>query len=147
LVHDQAQVRLLAEKVPAELQRLMDRFWPGPLTVVCPAQKELPALLTGGTGTIGIRQSPNLTAMRLLEEFGGPITATSANRSGAAAAVTAAEVEAIFGKELDLIINGGCTPGGAGSTLVAWDQQGLHCLRKGLISLAELGLEKLFSFA
>jgi L-threonylcarbamoyladenylate synthase len=135
LVENQTQVPLLAAQVPDALQELMNRFWPGPLTVVCPARPDLPDLLTGGTGTVGIRQSPEPTAARLLAAFGGPVTATSANCSGQPAAVTAAEVTRIFGSQIDLIIDGGRTPGGTGSTLIGCDAQGrLRCLREGRIS-------------
>jgi L-threonylcarbamoyladenylate synthase len=138
LVKDQEQVSLLAETVPAELQHLMNYFWPGPLTLVCPARAELPKLLTGGTNTVGIRQSPDATARFLLAAFGRPITATSANRSGELAAVTAAEVEVAFNSEIDLIIDSGRTPGGAGSSLVGYDEQGLRCVREGRISFAKI---------
>lgn len=134
LVHEQTQVPLLAAEMPDALRLLMSRFWPGPLTLVFPAKKNVPELLTGGTGTVGIRQSPDAAAAKLLAAFGKPITATSANRSGEKAGVTAAEVEAAFGDELDLILDGGRTPGGAGSTLIGWTQAGLHCLREGKIS-------------
>lgn len=146
LVHDQSQVPLLAHTVPGPLQQLMRRYWPGPLTAVCPARPELPRLLTGGSGTVGIRQSPDATARCLLAAFGRPITATSANRANEAAAVTALEVEAVFGSELDLIIDGGRTPGGAGSTLVSWDvQQGLRCFREGCIPFAEVASSETFT--
>uniref|UniRef100_UPI004056D44A L-threonylcarbamoyladenylate synthase n=1 Tax=Candidatus Electronema sp. TaxID=2698783 RepID=UPI004056D44A len=137
LVADQSQVPQLAEETPEPLRLLMNRFWPGPLTLVFPAKKNLPDLLTGGSGTVGIRQSPEPTAAQLLAAFGGPVTATSANRSGNAAAITAAEVEAAFGSEIDLILDGGRTPGGAGSTLVGWNGQELRCFREGRISFAE----------
>ncbi|MCI5147672.1 MAG: threonylcarbamoyl-AMP synthase [Candidatus Electrothrix sp. AR3] len=138
LVADQSQLPLLVKKIPFDFQRLLGRFWPGPLTLVCPARPELPELLTGGRATIGVRQSPEPTAARLLAEFAGPITATSANRSGATPAVTAAQVKQIFADEVDLILDGGPTPGGAGSTLIGSDKQGLHCLREGKISFAEV---------
>jgi L-threonylcarbamoyladenylate synthase len=138
LVADQSQVPLLAEEMPEPLRLLMGRCWPGPLTLVFPAKKNLPELLTGGAETVGIRQSPEPTAAQLLAAFGGPVTATSANRSGTPAAVTAADVEAAFGAEIDLILDGGRTPGGAGSTLIGWDEQGLRCFREGRISFAEI---------
>ncbi|WP_417912137.1 L-threonylcarbamoyladenylate synthase [Candidatus Electronema sp. TJ] len=138
LVADPSQVPLLAEDVPDVLRQLMGCCWPGPLTLVFPAKKNLPQLLTGGSGTVGIRQSPDATARLLLTAFGGPVTATSANRSGQPAAVTAVEVEAAFGAEIDLILDGGRTPGGAGSTLIGWNGQELRCFREGRVPLAEI---------
>ncbi|MCI5219634.1 MAG: threonylcarbamoyl-AMP synthase [Candidatus Electrothrix sp. LOE2] len=139
LVAEQPQVTELVAEVPAVFRRLMTAFWPGPLTLVFPGRASLPSLLTGGTGNIGIRQSPHPLAARLLRVFGGPITATSANRSGAPPATTAAEVLDSFGAEIDLILDGGTTPGGAGSTLVGCDQeQQLCCLRAGQIPFGEI---------
>jgi L-threonylcarbamoyladenylate synthase len=139
LVAEQAQVTELAAEVPVVLQKLMIRFWPGPLTLVFPGRPTLPPLLTGGTGNIGIRQSPHPLASQLLHAFGGPITATSANRSGAPPATTAAEIQESLGAEIDLILDGGTTPGGAGSTLVGCDQgQQLCCLRVGVVAFGEI---------
>ena len=132
LVADQSQVERFADSIPVDFNNLMAAFWPGPLTLVFPAHSNVPELLTGGTGTVGIRQSPNPVAIQLLQEFAGPITATSANRSGASPATTAAEVEEIFGSEIDLIVDGGATPGGQGSTLVGFDQE-IFCIRDGKI--------------
>jgi L-threonylcarbamoyladenylate synthase len=137
LVADRLQVELLAESEPAPFAKLMAAFWPGPLTLVFPAKTTLPKLLTGGTGTVGIRQSPDRTATYLLQEFAGPITATSANRSGALPATTAAEVLDVFGAEVDLILDGGATPGGPGSTLVGYDRK-VCCIRPGRISFATI---------
>ncbi len=148
LVSGIEQVHLLASELPTMYYRLIDCFWPGPLTLVCPAQPTLPPRLTGDTGTIGLRQSPDETANRLIAVFGGPITATSANISGAEAAVTADEVARIFGAEVDLILDGGTAPGGCGSTLVGVRGESLYCLREGKIAFhavqtcAALDLEK-----
>jgi L-threonylcarbamoyladenylate synthase len=139
LVAEQAQVTELVAEVPAVLRRLMAAFWPGPLTLVFPGRSTLPPLLTGGTGNIGIRQSPHPLAADLLRAFGGPITATSANRSGAPPATTAVEIQERLGSEIDLILDGGTTPGGAGSTLVGCDQgQRLCCLRVGVVAFEDV---------
>ncbi|WP_339133637.1 MAG: L-threonylcarbamoyladenylate synthase [Candidatus Electrothrix sp. GW3-4] len=139
LVAGQEQVSQLAAEIPAVLQKLMNHFWPGPLTLVFPGQASLPFLLTGGTGTVGIRQSPHPLAACLLSAFDCPITATSANRSGAPPATTAAEIQKSFGSAIDLILDGGTTPGGAGSTLVGCDQeQQVHCLRAGQVPFGEI---------
>lgn len=136
LIAEVEQIRGLAPPLPAVFQLLISRFWPGPLTLVCPALPTLPDLLTGKTGTVGIRQSPHPVARALVSAFGGPITATSANRSGEQAAVTASEVAQSFAGATDLILDGGSTPGGAGSTLVGLGEKGLVCLREGRISFS-----------
>ncbi len=136
LVADIDQFHALTLEIPAVYYRLINCFWPGPLTLVCPAQSALPSLLTGNTDTIGLRQSPHEMANQLIAAFGGPITATSANISGHPAAVTAGEVADIFGSKIDLILDGGQTPGGSGSTLVGMRQGALYCLRRGKISFS-----------
>ncbi len=133
LVAGISQLNLLANEVPAVYYRLIDTFWPGPLTLIFPALPTLPPQLTGYTGTIGLRRSSHPVANRLIDVFGAPITATSANISGGSPAVTAAEVSQIFGSQVDLILDGGRTPGGKGSTLVGILGTSLHCLREGVI--------------
>jgi len=138
LVGGTDQVPLLAREVPQVFRRLIERFWPGPLTLVCPALPILSPLLTGNTGTVGLRQSPDETANRLIKTFGGPVTATSANISGYPAAVTADGVARIFADEIDLILDGGSTPGGMGSTLIGIEGTSLRCLREGKIAFADV---------
>ena len=116
--------------------RLIDCFWPGPLTLVCPALAAVPLQLTGNTGTIGLRQSPHEVAHRLIDAFGGPVTATSANISGRPPAVSAAEVARMFGAEVDLILDGGETQGGSGSTIIGMRGASLYCLREGKIAFS-----------
>ena len=138
LVADRAQVDLLAGQITATARRLMDRFWPGPLTLVLPARSGLSRFLTGGTGTVGVRLSPHPVAAALLQAFGAPLTATSANRSGELPAVTAGEVRTAFASEVDLILDGGETPGKMGSTLVGVCGSQVTCLREGCISFAQV---------
>lgn len=137
LVAGVAQVPLVAASLPAAYQPLIARFWPGPLTLICPARDEL-MLLTGGTGTIGVRHSPHPVATQLLAAFGGPVTATSANLSGMPAAVNAAQVQRMLAAGVDLIFDGGDTPGGSGSTLVGLHGAALRCLREGKIPFAQI---------
>ena len=135
LIQGREQLASLIPALPPLALLLIDRFWPGPLTLVCPALPELPGLLTGGTGTVGFRHSSSQAANRLVTAFGRPITATSANRSGFLPAVTAAETAQIFGDSIDLVLDGGTTPGGKGSTLVAIRDGLPYCLREGQIAL------------
>ena len=138
LVNSRKQLSQLVRDIPAPFQILMDRFWPGPLTLVFEGDAGLPPLLTGHTNTVGIRQSSHPVARQLSSSFGSPITATSANISGCAPAVNAVEIVNTFGTEIDMVIDGGTTPGGAGSTLVDIDQGRLRLIREGVIPFAEV---------
>jgi L-threonylcarbamoyladenylate synthase len=133
LVGSRIQLPLLTSEVPMLYHHLMDTFWPGPLTLIFQAVPTLPHQLTGQTGTVGIRHSPHRVANALIDSFNGPITATSANISGYPAATSAIEVANMFGVDIDLILEGGATPGGKGSTLVGMEQHRLVCIRDGQI--------------
>lgn len=137
LVSGVAQVPQVAASLPVAYQPLIARFWPGPLTLICPARNEL-MQLTGGTSTIGVRHSPHPVATQLLAAFGGPVTATSANLSGMPAANSAVHVERMLSKGVDLILDGGDTPGGSGSTLVGLRDATLCCLREGKIPFSQI---------
>ena len=103
-----------------------------PLTIVFPASPDLPALLTAGTGTIGVRQAPLLQLQHLLRHT-GPLTGTSANRSSEPPLDNAVAVQRALGAGVDLILDGGHTPGGLPSTMVdARDRP--HLLRAGALS-------------
>ncbi len=126
------QLPRLAENVPPCFLPLM-KLWPAPLTLVFPARKELSRRLTAGTETIGVRISSHPVAQHFVELCGQPLTATSANLSGEAAANSVKEVVAQFSTNLDYIIDGGTTPGGAGSTLVGCADNRLVLLRRGAL--------------
>ncbi|HET7058820.1 MAG TPA: L-threonylcarbamoyladenylate synthase [Nitrospiraceae bacterium] len=117
LISDRAQLAQLVTDIPFAAQVLMDRFWPGPLTLVFRAARDLPRGLTQGTGTIGIRQPARPDLLRLLHHV-GPLTGTSANRTGHSPMRTAEEVLAELGEDVDLILDGGETVGGLPSTLI-----------------------------
>ena len=133
IARDERDLDLLAASVPELFRPLMKRWWPGPLTLVFPAREGLSALLTGNTGTIGVRISSHPVARRLVELVGGPVTATSANLSGNPPASSANEVARQFDEGLDYIIDGGETPGVLGSTLVGIDGQRLCLIREGAV--------------
>lgn len=138
LISDISQLDQLVTHIPPPYPRLIKLFWPGPLTLVFPAKSNLSPQLTGGTETIGIRWSPNPLANDLIQAFGGPITATSANRSGENAAVSSEEIVTIFGDDVDLVLGDDRTPGGIGSTLVGMQHGELCCIRRGWVSYEEI---------
>ena len=133
LVDGAPQLSQVVISVPDIFTRLIALFWPGPLTLVFQAHSDICAQLTGGTGTVGVRHSPHPVANRLIHLHGRPVTATSANISGMPPAVTAQQVHQIFGGQVDLVLDGGATPGGQGSSLVGLHESELCCLREGRI--------------
>lgn len=140
LVSQLDQVEQYAQAIPKQYNRLIDQFWPGPLTLVFPAKKNASKLLTGGTGTIGIRWTPNTTVCRIIDLLGKPITATSANLSRHEPARTAGQVYEAFGDKLAYIVDGGPADEGAGSTVVAVVNEKLCIERAGRIELKGLSL-------
>lgn len=136
LLGDRAQAESLAGEIGAAARLLMERFWPGPLTLVVKAAGHLPVELTAGTGTVGLRHVGHPVLADLLRAV-GPVTGTSANRSGQPPARTAHEVEAALGGDVDLILDGGMTAGGAPSTLVD-TVNGLRLLREGAVPRARI---------
>ena len=94
------------------------RCWPGPLTAVLPLRRPLPASFGGATLAVRVPGHPRL--LRLLAELGTPLTATSANRSGAAPALGPEEAAALVAGEDAVVVDDGALPGGPPSTLIAF---------------------------
>jgi L-threonylcarbamoyladenylate synthase len=138
LIGDRDWLSGLVRNLPPVAGRLMEKFWPGPLTLVFEASPRLSALLTGGTGTVGVRLSPHPVAQALIQAVGRAITATSANLSGQPSASVAAEVFRALGNRVDAILDGGQTAGGLGSTVLDLSSPAPRIIRQGVISQAEL---------
>ncbi len=137
LIDGQEMLHQLVDHIPDAYLPLMDRYWPGPLTLLFPARDHLSGFLTGGTGTIGIRLSPHPLVARLLHAWKKPITATSANISGEMPAENAAAVAASFADSIDCIIDGGSTPGGKSSTIIGCGRNGLKVVRQGRLDIGQ----------
>ncbi len=138
LIEDAGMLSMLAEEIPYVYEPLMEKFWPGPLTLLFPWKKNISELLTGGTGTIGIRVSSDPLVQKLIRKWKGPITATSANISGQNPAGTACRVKEIFGKCIDYVVDGGDSPAGLCSTIVGCQNGELVLIRKGQVPFAEI---------
>lgn len=131
LIGDKTQLGQFVQNIPRAANVLMNAFWPGPLTIVFPAAPGLSNAVTAGTGSVGIRLSAWQPLVNLLCRV-GPVTGTSANREGMPPPRTAEEVRNNLGDVLDLIIDGGPTPGGQPSTVI--DVQGpIRIIRDGSI--------------
>lgn len=138
LVADRTWLPGLVKKIPPVAEQLIERFWPGPLTLVFEASPNLPSILTAHTGQIGLRISSHPVAQALVQAVGRAITATSANVTGQPSASLASEVFQTLGKLVDAILDGGKTAGGLGSTVL--DVSGVlpKILRQGAVSRTEL---------
>lgn len=112
---------------------LAARHWPGGLTLVLRALPHVPEEVTAGTGTIGVRVSPHRVAQGLVRALGGPVTAPSANPSGLEPPTTAAGVLAHFEGALELVLDGGPTPGGEPSTVLDLTVEPPRVLRQGAV--------------
>jgi L-threonylcarbamoyladenylate synthase len=138
LISRSAQLAELAERVPPIAQLLMERFWPGRLTLVLDARQHIPARLTAGTGKIGIRLAAHPVARALAEAVAGPITGTSANLSGGSGCRQIAELDPRIARQVDLILDGGPLKGGVGSTVVDVTGEAPVVIREGEVSKPEI---------
>ncbi len=127
-------LKQVVDPIPPIAERLIQEFWPGPLTLIFKGRKQLPSYLTGGTGKVGVRISSQPTAQRILEIFKLPITATSANVSGEKSPITAQEILGISNNGIDLILDGGKLPGQRGSTIIDLILSPPKIVREGEIS-------------
>ena len=121
-------------------RRLAERFWPGALTLVLPLRRPelVPEAVTGGRDTLGLRIADHPVPRALAREL-GPIAVTSANRSGEPAARTAAELIAVVGGSLTLVLDDGPVRGGVASTVVSVSRDGSwRVLREGALDRAAI---------
>ena len=138
IIADREMLDQIVSDVPPIAEKLIRRFWPGPLTLVLPATKGLPPALLNRDGKIGVRVSSHPAAARLARELGRPLTATSANPSGREPALTIAEARATFAGRVEFIFDGGTLAGKAGSTVAEVDENRLKIIREGAIASKEL---------
>jgi L-threonylcarbamoyladenylate synthase len=138
LVAGRTWVQDLVKKISPAAEALIERFWPGPLTLVFEASAHLPPILTANTGKVGLRVSSHPVTQALVQAVGRAITGTSANLSGQASLSLAAQVSQALGKKVDAILDGGKTAGGLGSTVLDVSAVLPKIIRQGAISQEEL---------
>ncbi len=130
----------LVKEIPALARRLIDRFWPGPLTLVLPRREEVPEIVTAGLPSVAVRMPKQPMAISLIEQAGCPIAAPSANPFGYVSPTTADHVRDQLGDQVDFILDGGPCEVGVESTIVSFVEgdgnPGL--LRPGGVPLEEI---------
>jgi L-threonylcarbamoyladenylate synthase len=133
-----AQIDAWAADVPALAQRLADRYWPGPLTLIFKRARHVHVLVTGGQDTIALRVPSHPVAQALLSAFNGGIAAPSANRYGHVSATRAEHVRSEFGDAVRCVLDGGPSDVGIESTIVDLSGAEPALLRPGQITAQEL---------
>lgn len=127
----------LAISVSPGARALVEKFWPGALTIICLAQPSLTWDLGDTEGTVALRMPDHPLALALLTRT-GPMAVSSANRHGRPPAQTAAEAEAQLGSAVAVYLDGGTAPGGVASTIVDATGPILRIVREGAIEAKEL---------
>ena len=135
IVHvlDEAMLERVVARIPQRARVLIERFWPGPLTIVFEKHDKLPALVTSGNFTVAVRAPAHPVARALLERSDLPLAAPSANPFGRLSPTRAAHVRRMLGERVDLIIDGGPSAFGIESTIIALEPR-LAILRPGAIA-------------
>jgi L-threonylcarbamoyladenylate synthase len=128
----------LALTVPDKAALLMDRFWPGPLTIILEKTEIVPDIVTAGLATVGIRMPGHPVALDLIGRLERPIAAPSANPFGYMSTTTARDVARLFDERLRLILDGGPASFGIESTIVSVREGVVRVLRHGSVSMEEL---------
>ncbi len=131
-------VGAVAREFPPAARDLARRFWPGALTIVLKRDPNVPDQVTAGGDSVGVRVPDHDLARTLLRAFGGPVTGTSANRSGGPPHKSAEAVRADIGAAVGLIITWECGPHNAPSTVVDFSSDPPVIVRQGAISLSDL---------
>lgn len=141
-IHDPAQLDGLVASVPAVAQRLIDAFWPGPLTLRLEPSEELPGkirkALGKATGKIGVRVPGTEVGLQVARAFGQPLLISSANRTKKAGAQSLAQVRKNFGNAVDVLIDKGDLPPAPPSTVVDITADGWKLVREGAITEGDL---------
>jgi tRNA threonylcarbamoyl adenosine modification protein (Sua5/YciO/YrdC/YwlC family) len=138
LVNSLDQAMLLTRDVPQNFLKLAQKFWPGALTLVVEAANRLPLKVTANTGKIAVRWPNSLVVSKLVEEFDGPMTGTSANISGFPSCSNAQQVMKQLGSRLPLVLDAGETGATISSTIVELRGGAWKIIREGAVPVAEI---------
>ena len=138
LIDSPDRLERLATHISRSAQVIMERFWPGRVTLVFEASAVVPGTLTAGTGKIGIRLAGHPVAAALARAVQGPITGTSANVSGCPGCHQIEDLQPAVTEQLDLVLNAGPLKGGRGSTVVDVTGDIPRVLREGVVSEKEI---------
>ncbi|MCS7257910.1 MAG: L-threonylcarbamoyladenylate synthase, partial [candidate division WOR-3 bacterium] len=140
IVHiaDFSELDLLVKACPPKAQKLIEKFWPGPLTVVLPKTSKIPEIVTAGLPSVAVRMPAHPVAHAIIKKARVPIAAPSANKFGYLSPTTAEHVKKQLNGKIDLIIDGGKCTWGIESTVVYFEDDNVTILRHGAIPKEEI---------
>ena len=138
LVHSREDLEKVARNIPEKAFRLMDAFWPGPLTIVLEKNDTVPGITSGNLPSIGVRMPDHIIPLELIKRAGTPLAAPSANLSGKPSPSLAAHVVADLTGRIDAIIDGGEAAIGLESTVIDMTVEPPVVLRPGAVGIEEL---------
>ena len=133
------KVAAIPTRSRALVEKLIRRFWPGPLTLVLPRRENVPDIVSSGLPTVAVRMSAHPVFSAVCGAFGKPLAAPSANRFGRISPTTAAHVKSELDGRIPLILDGGPTEHGLESTIVKVESATLRLLRAGPVTPEDLG--------
>jgi L-threonylcarbamoyladenylate synthase len=133
-----SDIENIAEKFSILEQKLAEKFWPGPLTLILKKKKTVPDIVTAGLPTVAVRMPAHETARRLIMEAGCPIAAPSANLFGSISPTRAEHVLSQLGESIDMILEGGNCSVGVESTIIKCENGMPVLLRPGGLSVEEI---------
>ncbi|MGC2636361.1 MAG: L-threonylcarbamoyladenylate synthase [Acidobacteriaceae bacterium] len=137
-VGDPRLLRAVAQEIPDNAQRLIDVFWPGPLTLLLPKASEIPEIVTSGLPRVGVRMPAHPVAQALLRAANVPVAAPSANTFGHVSPTRADHVAEDLDGRIDAILDGGETTHGVESTVADVSERGCTIYRPGVITLEQM---------
>jgi len=138
LIGNRNMLSVLVQEIPPQALKLIHEFWPGPLTLVLPARKDIPKPLISRSGGIGIRISSHPVATQIVQALGRPLTATSANPSGREPARSLAEARHYFQDRVTVYVDGGVLTSKNGSTVIEVTGRSIKIVREGEIPASDI---------
>ena len=137
-IADKSWVKKFSGIKNEKVERLINKFWPGPLTLVLPKTDLVPDIVTSGNPTVAIRMPDHPVALQLIEASGTPIAAPSANKFGHLSPTEASHVAKYIGDKVDMILDGGKCSVGVESTIIQIQEDKIYLLRPGGLSKEEI---------
>lgn len=132
------EIAIISDEHREKINKLIERFWPGGLTIILKKRENVPAIMVSNGETVGVRMPNHKLALDIIESAGGILATTSANISGEATPSSFVEISPIFKKRVDIAIDGGKCPIGTASTIIDMSKSKISILREGSISKEEI---------